>query len=105
MPGYAALFMVLLLAQNPQQEANNQQLVLNWYREVITFGHVELAPKYLADTFVDHDPYIHGGRKEFVAVYGKPHPRPIQRKLPFPPAVAFTQGDYVVLVWEHRDED
>ncbi len=95
----------ILNAQNAQQEAKNQQMVLDWYREVITFGHVELAPKYMADTFIEHDPYVSGGRKEFVAFYGKAHPRPIQRKLPFAPAVAFTKGDYVVLVWEHPDKD
>ena len=92
-------------AQTPDLETTNQQLVLDWYREVITFGHVELAPKYMADTYIEHDPYINGGRKEFVAFYGKAHPRPIQRRLPSPPAVAFAKGDFVVLVWERPDQD
>jgi predicted SnoaL-like aldol condensation-catalyzing enzyme len=92
-------------AQNVDQETKNQELVLNWYREVITFGHVELAPKYMADTYIEHDPYINGGRKEFVAFYGRAHPRPIQRRLPSPPVVAFAEGDYVVLAWQHPDKD
>jgi predicted SnoaL-like aldol condensation-catalyzing enzyme len=93
-----------LSAQSPNQEAKNQQLVLDWYREVVTFGHVELAPKYMADTFIEHDPEITGGLKEFVAAYGKAHPRPIQRRLPIMP-LTFTQGDYVVMVWERPDND
>jgi predicted SnoaL-like aldol condensation-catalyzing enzyme len=105
MARYATALVIAILLQNPDQETSNQQLVLNWYREVITFGHTELAPKYMADTFIDHDPYVTGGPKEFVALYGKAHPRPIQRRLPSPPAIAFSKGDYVVLAWEHPDND
>src|SRR5262249_8270980 len=32
----------VLNAQDPKQEAKNQQMVLDWYREVVTFGHVDL---------------------------------------------------------------
>jgi predicted SnoaL-like aldol condensation-catalyzing enzyme len=94
----------ILNAQDPKQEAKNQQMVLDWYREVVTFGHVDLAPKYMSDTFIEHDPEINGGLKEFVAAYGKAHPRPIQRKLPITPVV-FTKGDYVVMAFEHPDKD
>src|SRR5689334_18792060 len=91
-------------AQTQNQEAKNQQLVLDWYREVVTFGHVDLAPKYMADSFIEHDPEIIGGLKEFVGAYGKAHPRPIQRRLPITP-LTFTKGDYVVMVWQRPDND
>ncbi len=90
---------------NPAQEAKNQKLVMDWYREVIAFGHVDLAPKYMADTFVEHDPNLTGGRKEFVAFHGKTPTRPIQAALRTRPVQAFAKGDYVVLVWEHSDND
>src|SRR5436190_16111432 len=89
-------------AQDPKQEVKNQQMVLDWYREVVTFGHADLASKYMADTFIEHDPEITGGLQQFVAAYGKAHPRPIQRKLPITP-LALTKGDYVVMAWEHSD--
>ena len=95
----------MLSAQNAQQEAKNQQMVLDWYREVIAFGHVDLASKYMADTFIEHDPNIHGGRQEFVASYGKNPPKPIQAKLPTSPTNTFAKGDYVVMLWEHPDKD
>ena len=88
-PVLLAISCAILNAQNPAQEANNQKAVLDWYREVITFGHMDLAPKYMADNFIEHDPNISGGRKEFVAFYGKNPPRPIQPKLPSAPAEAF----------------
>jgi predicted SnoaL-like aldol condensation-catalyzing enzyme len=90
---------------NPAEESKNQELVMDWYREVIAFGHVDLAPKYMADTYVEHDPNITGGRKEFVAYHGKTPARPIQAGLATPPVQAFAKGDYVVLVWEHSDND
>jgi len=94
-----------LRAQDSAQEAKNKQLVLDWYREVIAYGHVELAPKYMADDFVEHNPNYSGGRAEFVAHFGKMPAKPIQAKLPQNPDRAFAKGDYVVLVWEFSSED
>lgn len=87
------------------QETKNQQLVLNWYREVIAYGNVELASKYMADDYVEHNPNYQGGRAEFVAHFGKTPAKPIQAKLPKEPDRAFAKGDYVVLVWELDGED
>ena len=95
-----------LVAQgDAAQEAKNQQLVMNWYREVIAYGHVELAPRYMADDYVEHNPNYSGGRAEFVAHFGSTPPKPIQAKLPKQPDRAFAKGDYVVLVWELDGED
>lgn len=95
-----------LMAQgNPAQEEKNKELVLNWWREVVTFGHVELANKYMADDYIEHNPNYAGGRKEFVAYFGKTPAKPIQPQLPKQPDRAFTKGDYVVLVWELDGEE
>lgn len=94
-----------LRAQDAAQEAKNQQLVLNWYREVIAYGHVDLSSKYMADDYVEHNPNYAGGRAEFVAYFGKTPAKPIQAKLPKEPNRAFAKGDYVVLVWELDGED
>jgi predicted SnoaL-like aldol condensation-catalyzing enzyme len=87
------------------QEAKNKQLVLDWWREVVTFNHVDLANRYMADDYVEHNPNYAGGRKEFVAYFGKTPAKPIQPKLPKQPDRAFTKGDYVVLVWDLDGED
>jgi predicted SnoaL-like aldol condensation-catalyzing enzyme len=92
---------VSLMAQaNSEMEAKNQQLVMNWYREVVAYGHVELASKYMADDFVEHNPNYSGGRAEFVAHFGKSPAQPIQAALPMKPDRVFTKGDHVVIVWE-----
>ena len=94
-----------LLAAPSAQEAKNQELVLNWYREVIVFGHVELASKYMANSYIEHDPNIPGNLAGFVKHYGATPARPIQAKLPIAPVQAFAKGDYVTIVWERDDKD
>jgi predicted SnoaL-like aldol condensation-catalyzing enzyme len=101
----AAGWVPVAAQDNPALEGKNQKLVMDWYREVIVFAHVDLAAKYMADTYVEHDPNVTGGRKEFVAYHGKTPARPIQAALPNRPVQVFAKGDYVVLAWEHSDND
>ena len=87
------------------QEQKNQQLVMNWWREVVTFGHVELAPKYMADDYVEHSATKQSGRDGFLKYVSRNPAKPIQSKLPQAPAESFAKGDYVVMAWEHSDKD
>src|ERR1700732_3296316 len=86
---------------NSAQESKNQQMVLNWYRDVIMSGHVDQASKYMADDYIEHDPTVSGGRNSFVQHYSNASARPPMAK----PSVAFAKGDYVVLAWERSDND
>jgi predicted SnoaL-like aldol condensation-catalyzing enzyme len=73
---------------------------------VIAYGHVELAPKYMADDYAEHDPTVGGGdRAAFVKFHSSVPAKPIQPSLPKQPVKAFTKGDYVVMVWDHNDKD
>jgi predicted SnoaL-like aldol condensation-catalyzing enzyme len=101
----SALLCPELSAADTPQESKNQALVMNWYREVVTFGHMELASKYMASNYVEHDPNVPGGLAGFVKHYGATPARPIQTQLPKAPIQAFTKGDYVTLVWERDDRD
>jgi predicted SnoaL-like aldol condensation-catalyzing enzyme len=85
-------------------EAKKQEMVMNWYREVVVFGHTELASKYMANSFVEHDPTVGTDLASFVKHYGGA-PKAMQAQLPKAPIKAFTKGDYVTLVWEHDDKD
>jgi predicted SnoaL-like aldol condensation-catalyzing enzyme len=98
----------LLLAQSKQmtaQEQANLKLVMDWWREVVFAHHVDLAPKYMAEDYAQHDPNVPTGRAAFVDMFGKRPAQPIPDTLPHPPVKAFAKGDYVVLVWEHEDKD
>ena len=82
-----------------KQEKENLKFVLDWWREVLVARHVELAPKYQADDYIQHDPNIPTGRDAFVKVIGRRPAEPIPDVLPNLPVAEFAKGDYVVLVW------
>jgi nucleoside-specific outer membrane channel protein Tsx len=63
------------------QEKANLQLVTDWWREVIQAGHVELAPKYMAEDYIQHNPNISTGRAAFVEIFGRRPARPIAATL------------------------
>jgi predicted SnoaL-like aldol condensation-catalyzing enzyme len=107
MLGCAALGGTALFAQgDTAQESKNQRLAMNWYREVIAYGHVELAPKYMADDYAEHDPTVGGAdRAAFVKFHSRTPAQAIQPNLPKQPVKAFAKGDFVVMVWDHQDKD
>ena len=98
---------------NPQtapmsaQEKKNLDTVLNWWRDVLEGGHLELSPKYQAEDYIQHNPNANTGRAGFVAFFSKfAKPKnPIPAKLENPPVVMGARGDYVWLIFEHEDKD
>src|SRR6185503_17753457 len=52
------------------QEQKNLTFVLDWWREVIQARHVELAPKYQAEDYIQHNINIQTGRAGFVKFFG-----------------------------------
>lgn len=91
------------------QEQANLKVVLDWWREVLQAGHLDLAPKYMAEDYIQHNPNISTGRDAFVKFFGtmaagRP-PRDIQPTLANPPVIQFAKGDYVALIWEREGKD
>ena len=101
---------------NPQvapmnaQEKKNLDFVMNWWREVLFAGHLDLAPKYQAETYIQHNPSINTGRAAFVEFFGKLGRKPMD---PIPAAmpkdrmsvVMGAKGDYVWLIFEQEAKD
>ena len=48
------------------QEKKNLEMVMTWWREVLYAGHFELAPKYQAETYIQHNPNVNTGRAGFI---------------------------------------
>jgi hypothetical protein len=53
------------------QEKKNLDMVLTWWREVLDGGHLELAPKYQAEDYIQHNPNVPRGRAGFVEFFSK----------------------------------
>jgi predicted SnoaL-like aldol condensation-catalyzing enzyme len=89
-----------------EQEKKNLQTVLDWWRIEIQAHHVDQAPKYQAENYIQHNPNISTGRDAFVKIFGsRPPVDPIPEKLANPPVVMGAKGDYVWLVWERENKD
>jgi predicted SnoaL-like aldol condensation-catalyzing enzyme len=92
------------------QEKKNLDMVLNWWRDVLYAGHYDLAPKYQAADYIQHNPNANTGRDGFIAFFkalNRPQVNPIPRQLPQDqmPVVMGARGDYVWLIFEHEDKD
>jgi predicted SnoaL-like aldol condensation-catalyzing enzyme len=89
------------------QEKKNLDFVLNWWREVIDGGHLELTSKYQAEDYIQHNPNANTGRAgfvEFFSKFAKPK-NPIPANLSNPPVVKGAKGDYVWLIFESEQKD
>lgn len=82
--------------------ALDRNLQATWHivRDLLEAGHWELAPDYLTERYIQHNPNVASGRDtvvRFFASFGA-KPRPIPAKLSMPVVSVVAQGDKVVVV-------
>jgi predicted SnoaL-like aldol condensation-catalyzing enzyme len=91
------------------QEKANLEMVLNWWREVIQGGRMELSAKYQAEDYIQHNPNVPTGRAAFVNFFQnvvKVQPKnPIPAKLDPAPVMTAARGDFVMLIFETEQKD
>lgn len=87
-----------LLQSKDARLARNKRLVYDFWREVFEGGHLELAPKYLAETYIQHNPNVATGRAAFVEFFSKfKKPGPIATTITAPLVAITAERDLVVL--------
>ena len=95
-----------LLASSDAGLAANKRLVYDFWREVFEAGHMELAKKYLTESYIQHNPNVPTGRAAFVEFFQRVRkPAPIEPRIKAPLVAIVAEGDYVVLSFarEHAD--
>jgi predicted SnoaL-like aldol condensation-catalyzing enzyme len=106
----AALLAQVPVLANPNQEqmlaggdakaVRNKRLVYDFWREVFEGGHMALAEKYMAESYVQHNPNVPTGRAAFVEFFSKvAKPKPIEPKIKAPLVAIVADGDFVVLAF------
>jgi predicted SnoaL-like aldol condensation-catalyzing enzyme len=96
----------LLLASRDAKAAANKRLVYDFWREVFEGGHMELADKYLAETYVQHNPNVATGRAAFVEAFSKRvRPQAIEARVKAPLVAIVAEGDLVVLGFVREGAD
>ena len=86
------------LASADPRLAANKLLVYDFYREVFEGGHMELAEKYLTESYIQHNPTVPTGRAGFVALFSKfAKPTTIEAKMKAPVVSIVAEGNLVVI--------
>ena len=77
--------------------AANKRLVYDFWREVFEAHHMDVADRYLAESYIQHNPNVPTGRAAFVAFFSKSAPTPIESRIKAPLVAIVADGDLVVL--------
>lgn len=88
----------ILLQSNDPKLAQNKKLVYDFWREVLEGGHLELADKYMAESYMQHNPNVATGKKGFVDFFSKfRKPQPIVDTIKAPVVAIVAEGNLVAL--------
>ncbi|HVS92834.1 MAG TPA: nuclear transport factor 2 family protein [Mucilaginibacter sp.] len=86
--------------------AKNKKLVFDFWRTVIEAGHLEMAPQYMAEGYIQHNPNVPTGRQGFLDYFGKVARRgPIVDTIREVLVSITAEGDRVILVFLQRYPD
>jgi predicted SnoaL-like aldol condensation-catalyzing enzyme len=89
----------LAMLESPDPKlARNKKHVFDFWRIVYEAGHVDQAPKYMAESYIQHNPNVKSGRAAFVAVFGKERPpKPIAARIKMPVISIIAERDLVMV--------
>lgn len=87
-----------MLKSNDPQLARNKKLVFDFWRIVFEGGHMDRAPEFMTEEYIQHNPNVISGRAAFIATIGKVRrPKPIAPLIKVP-VVAITADRDIVTV-------
>jgi predicted SnoaL-like aldol condensation-catalyzing enzyme len=87
-----------MLASPDAKLAANKRIVYDFWREVFEGRHMDLAEKYMAESYIQHNPNVATGRAAFIDFFSKlSGPKPIEAQVKAPLVAIVAEGDLVVL--------
>lgn len=94
----------MLQSADPKLAAN-KKLVFDFWREVLEARHVELAEKYMTETYIQHNPNIPTGRAAFQTAFSRMQPQEIKPTIARPLISVTAEGDLVTLAFANELTD
>ena len=105
----AAMVSTPLLAQSKakmtKQEEANLKLVEEWWRTVLVAHHVDQMTKFADENMIQHNPNAPNGLEALRKFLGNRPAIAIPASITPPPALELSQGDIVMIVFDHEDKD
>ena len=106
----AAMVSTPLLAQvnnakMTKQEAANLKLVEDWWKTVLVAHHIDQMTKFADENTIPHKPNVSHVLAPLRKIFGSRPPIDIPASITPPPALELSQGDVVMIVFDHEAKD
>lgn len=86
--------------------AQNKKIVYDFWREILEAGHIEFAPKYMTESYIQHNPNVATGRQPIVDYFTKyVKAIPVVDTIKAPIIAIVAEGDLVVLTFKQQYPD
>ena len=89
-------------------EKQNLAIATRFEKNVVEYGHIENIEELLSSSFIEHNPGVPADReglKQFIHSLPDHQPQDIKPEWKHAPVLEFTNGPFVVMMWEKRDKD
>ena len=97
-PPVAAADQLSMLKSADPRLARNKRFVFDFWRIVYEGGHLDRAPEYMAEGYIQHNPNVKSGRAAFIELFSKQRsPQPIAARIKMP-VIAITADRDIVTV-------
>lgn len=93
-----------LLQSDDPQLAKNKKLVFDFWREVFQTRNMDLAPQYMAEDYIQHNPTVPTGRKAFMDFFGQFDKVPVKEEIDNLVTI-IAERDIVVLAFRREIPD
>jgi predicted SnoaL-like aldol condensation-catalyzing enzyme len=91
--------------QSPQ-ELKNLEIATVEFKDILQYGHTELAEKVMAPGYIQHNPNVPTGRAAFVEFFSRIRkPEPLKTEWKNKPTLMFASGSYVFLIVKRAEKD
>ncbi len=91
-----------------KQEDMTLALATEELKDMLQYGHLELADKTMDPGYIQHNPMVPQGRdgfKAFMSARPGRKPQEIKPEWPNPPALTLIDGPYSVMMWDRMAKD
>ncbi len=91
-----------------KDEEKNLAIGTEELKDMLQYGHLELADKTMDPGYIQHNPNVPQGRdgfKQFMSRVPGRVPEPIKAEWKNPPSLTLVNGPYVVFMWDRKEKD
>ena len=94
-----------------KQEKETLKLGTEELKDILQYGHLELADQSMDPGYIQHNPNVPQGREGFkqfmsrIPGRGPNDAKPIKPEWPNPPALTLVDGPYSIMMWDRKSKD